>query len=75
MIANDVTNTSDQVESTLPLGNILSDEAGNYTCVAHISIDDESIITISKSTNITVQCKLIVYTSVIVVHIYITFHY
>ena len=75
IIANDhdVTSTFDQVESTLPLGNILSDKAGNYTCVAHISIDDESIITISNSTNITVQCKLLVYTSSIPVHTYIIF--
>ena len=74
IIANDVTNTFDQVESTLPLGNVLSDEAGNYTCIAHISIDDESIMTISNSTNITVQCKLIVYTSSIPVHTYIIFN-
>ena len=69
IIAKDVTNTLDQVESTLPLGNILSDEAGNYTCVANISIDDESVLTISSSTNITVQCKLVVYTSSILIHI------
>ena len=73
IIANDVTNTFDQVESILPLGNILSYEAGNYTCVADISIDDESILTISNSTNITVQCKLLVYTSSIPLHTSIIF--
>ena len=61
VITNGVINTLDQGQSTVSLGTIVSDEAGNYTCAAQISspyIDDGSVIMISNSTNITVQCKL-----------------
>ena len=61
IITNGITNTFDQGQSTVSLGTILSEEAGNYTCAAQISspyIDDGSVIIISNSTNITVQSKL-----------------
>ena len=61
VISNGVTNNLNQGQSTVSLGTILSNEAGNYTCAAQISspyIDDGSVIMISNSTNITVQSKL-----------------
>ena len=61
VISEGVTNNLNQGQSRLSLDTISSNEAGNYTCAAQISspyIDDGSVIMISNSTNITVQCKL-----------------
>ena len=69
-VITNVINTLDQGQSTVSLGTILSDEAGNYTCAAQISspyIDDGSVIMISNSTNITVQCKLALH-RIIILH-------
>ena len=74
LISNGVTNTLDQRQSTLSLSTILSDEAGNYTCVAQISspyIDDGSVIMISNNTNIIVQSKLVLH---ILITLYRSYH-